>query len=257
MFMKHYIHMLVCTLSILVSSVARGDCNSCNISTTNASCCSKNDCVKFERKTQAFCALLAQEFEAETSYTNNTTFRNLRVLGNEQVNGSLIVNGEVTVLNDLIITGELVNDGSAVEPIGLSQYAFFTYTLTTVIADDAIIPFNTAAITPTAGITNVAGVITVAEAGTYMINFAVTGGVVNESWTLVSDPAGTPVDIVTTNFAQGVDGVTTAGMVLLTLTAGQSIGVRNINGGPTTVTTAAVGGADPNVAAAITIVKIN
>lgn len=262
--MKHIlIRLMVCTLCILISVPLGADCSSCNVTSGTTNCCSKNDCRKFKRKTAAFCSLFAQEFNSTTSYINNATIRNLRVLGDETIDGTLIVNDLATINGDLIIEGDLNGGGTIVPPLVLSQYAYFVRTLDQVVTNDntlaSIIQFDQNGITPTAGITNAPGVgiITFAEAGTYLITFTLAGGISDESFCLTNIPVGGASNIANTAFAQGQDSNQLVGYVILPITAGQQIGVRNVGFGPTTITTNAAPGADTNLAAAITIIKLN
>jgi hypothetical protein len=242
------------------STLIFADCSSCS---TQTNCC-KKECVKFEKKARAFCALLAQNLDACNAFINNATFRTLHVLGNENIDGDLIVNGQVAVQEDLTINGELTIDG---EPLiaAFSQFASFVRTAPQLVTNDAtlasIVAFDTAVIPPTSGITNTAGIITFAEAGLYLINFSATGLfdiVTNPAFGLTNIPV-TGTNITGTNFvSDSGNNNQISGPVLLQITAGQQIGVRNFSGTPITLTVAGAASlTQPNVAAAITIVKLN
>ena len=243
--MKQYIRMLIYSIGILVHSLGFADC------------CT-TPCVKFKDKVKAFCSLFVRDFEGQSGFIQNATFRNLRVLGNEQIDGALIANNTAVIDTDLIINGQLTVDGSIVASNGIEEYAYFVLDTTTAVANNAIIPLNANGIAPTAGITNAAGVITLVKAGTYLIKFSAvqaTGSFGTSGYSLDSNPAGAQTLIPNTTYA-GDSSNLVVGFAIYTATAGQQIGIRNV-GGAVTLSTAGADGADPNVAASISIIKLN
>jgi hypothetical protein len=241
--------LLALSINAFVPTYLRADC--CNSEIRN---CCDHDCLSFKKTAQYFCYLKAQDLQAlNTGYINNTTIGNLHVLTNDTADGTLTADN-IFVDGDVNVNGAITLDGEAPE-ISISQYGYFTRTALQNVANLGIIAFNVTNVAN--GITNAAGVITFSESGFYLINFtAAINNAGQSNFRLVFDPAGAQTPIPNTQFLSFNsfgDGQLTGLVIVEVPTAGTSIGVQNISGGPRTIDL--VDGL-PNTIASIQIVKL-
>lgn len=216
--------------------------------------CCDDSCFEF-KKAKNYCGLITNDLQVlQSGVIENATFRSKYIIDSEIIDGDVIVHNGAEFNNGLTVNGELIINGDPFVP-GNTNFATFVSNDTVLIANDAIVPFDTVGESSAGIILNADGSFTLVNPGIYVINFYLLLAENESGFAISTIPAGPATKLPFTTFGRGGINMPLNGFTIIQTTLpNTTLGIQNVSNADQTLNN--ILAPLTNVTASVQIIRI-